>query len=144
MKKSVQVSNGYTPFWPTHRTPTNHPHLLTHSSKSHLWSLISKIYHIFGEIYRVLHFPLLELCQSPSLAGLLTFTLAPRLVVTESNYPKPHLTFLVILRLGLNSCDAGTICLQFVFVSSTGRNHVQMATFSFNCVPMCTDHVYLP
>ena len=43
----------------------------THTCKSHLWSLISKIYHIFGEIYKVLYFPLLGLCQSPSLWGFL-------------------------------------------------------------------------
>ena len=66
------------------------------TSKSHLWSLISKIYHVLGEIYKELHFQLLGLCQSPCLAGLLTSCPKTCGHITESNYPKPQLTFLVM------------------------------------------------
>ena len=38
----IQI-NGNTPFWPTHRTPNTQPHLLTHTCKFQLWSLIFKI-----------------------------------------------------------------------------------------------------
>ena len=88
--------NGNAPFWPTHRTPNSQSHLLTHTSKSHLWSLISKIYHVLGEIYKVLDFPLLGLYQSPSLACLLPSCSKTCGHITESNYPKPQLTFLVM------------------------------------------------
>ena len=83
-------------FCPTHRTPNTQPHLLTHTCKSHVWSPVSKMYHIFCEIFNVLHFPWLGLCQSPCLAGLLTSCSKTCGHIIESNYPKPHLTFLMM------------------------------------------------
>ena len=50
----------------------------------------------FGEIYKVLGFPLLRLCQSPSLGCLLTSCSKTCGHITESNYPKPQLKFLVM------------------------------------------------
>ena len=99
--------------WLYARTPDTQPHLLTHTSKSHLWSLISKIYHILGEICKVLHVSLLGLCQSPCLLGLFTSGCKTCGHITESQTTSNILGD-VILRWGLNSCHAGTtICLQF-------------------------------
>ena len=69
----------------------------------------------FWWILQILHFPLLVLCQSPCLAGLLTSGSKTCGHITESNYPQTTSNVLgdVILRLGLNWCDDGTICLQF-------------------------------
>ena len=47
----------------------------------------------------VLHFPLLGLCQSPCLTGLLTFSSKTCGHITASNCPKPHLTFTSIAHL---------------------------------------------
>ena len=65
--------------------------------KSHVWSLISKPYHLLGEIYKVFHIPLLGLCESPCWEGLLTSGSKTWGHITESSYPiKPHATFMVM------------------------------------------------
>ena len=58
MEKSCRFKTycGFTPFWPTHRTGNTQPHLMTHTCKAHLWSLITKIYHILGAKLCVLHY----------------------------------------------------------------------------------------
>ena len=58
-------------------------------SRPFVWTIHrSKIYHILGEIYKVLHFPLLGLCQYPCLVGLLTSGSKTCGHITESNYPQ--------------------------------------------------------
>ena len=68
-------------------------------------------------IPRVLHFPLLGLCPSACLAGLLTsgFHTCSHSTVSDPTLPKPHLTLLsdVIPRWDLNSCNGGPMRLQF-------------------------------
>ena len=96
------------------QNPNTQPHLLTHIRKSHLWSPVSKIYHIFGEISNVLHFPLLGLCQSPCLAGLLTLT--PRLVVTSHSLITPnHIyhSWWCHFKIASEMFNARPICLRF-------------------------------
>ena len=83
-----RVLNGNAPFWPTHTTPNSQSHLQTHTSKSHLLPLIFKIYHVLGEIYKILDFPLLGLCQSPFWRA--SWPLAPKRVVTLRSLITPN------------------------------------------------------